>query len=285
MVKSLGSGKNYSVEFDSLVAARLYANAMAFGRCKYEIERAGQQFRPSRALENLPLLERELGVVPEPGSTIAQRRAAVVVASRIPRGASRPNVEAIMAELFGADFVAYVTNPIADSVYWPAAPATAGVYVKPGTPRSVFTLMAHVTAVGTPVAVQVQLITGLIEQLSIGTPFVIDAGNFTRQETCVISAVSGSGATQRTITATFTKPHSWGVILATGRHPSQYTSKRENLFVLSDAAAADAKARKRLHRTARRLLRGISTWSVADDSGPFKVGEGRIGITTIGATP
>jgi hypothetical protein len=280
MVKSLGNGKNYSVEFDSLVAARLYANAMAFGRCKYEIERAGQQFRPSRALENLPLLERELGVVPEPGSTIAQRRAAVVVESRIARGASRTNVVAIMGELFGADFVDYVTNPIDTSGRWPAYPPHAGVYVKPGTPRSVFVLLASVTAIGVPVTVQVQLITGLIGQLAIGTRFIIDSGNFSRQEACAISAVSGSGESVRTITATFTKPHTSGVVLATGRHPTQYTSKRENLFVLSAAAAADATKRRRLHRAAR----GISTWCVSESSGPFKVGEGRLGITTIGPT-
>jgi hypothetical protein len=283
MVKSLGSGKNYSDDWDSLVAARLYANAMAFGRVKYEIERQGREFLPTKALENLPKLEREYGLIPEPGASTSARRAEVVVAARVARGASRINVEAVLAELFGADFVSYVTTEIADVVVSPVTPIDAGVYSKPGTLRGAFAILWGVTT-GAPVTVACRLLAGSAASLRAGVRVVIDSGDFGRQEAVTVTAVTPNGS-DFNVTATFTKPHNHGTVLATGRHASQATSKRSNLFVLSDSAAEDAKKRRRLHRAARRLLRGISTWSAADSSGPFDVGVGRLGITTIGAVP
>jgi hypothetical protein len=125
---------------------------------------------------------------------------------------------------------------------------------------------------------------GSSQTLAVGQKFVIDSGDYTRTEVVTVSAVAPSGS-NISLTATFTKPHNLGTMLATGRHASQATSKRWSLFVMSDDAAEDAKKRRRLHRAARRLMRGISTWSAADSSGPFTVAGGRIGITTLGAIP
>lgn len=284
MVKSLGSGANYSDDFDSLVAARLYMWAMALSRCKHEIERLGHQWDPRRALEGLPSLEREFGLVPERTATIAERRAEVVVAARIARGASRVNVEAVLSELFGSDFIAYVTTATADAVTSPAVASETGVYDRPGTQRGAFETLDPVLVNGAPTTVRCQLVAGNAETLMVGRRFVIDSGSYSRTEAVEVEAVSTAGDII-TITATFTRPHSRGVMLATGRHPNQATSKRQNIFWLSDTAAANAKKRRRTHRAAHRLLRGVSTWCVADDSGPFQVGVGRLGITTIGALP
>jgi hypothetical protein len=284
MVKSLGSGANYSDDFDSLVAARLYAWAMALGRCKYEIERLGHQWDPRRALEGLPVLERELGIVPDRGATIAQRRAEVVVASRIARGGNRSNVEAVLGELFGADFVAYVTTPPADAVVWPENPPDTGVYDRPGSPRAVLQALDSVIHNHAPVDVRCELVAGEIGSVRAGRRFVIDSGNYARVEAVEIDSVSSAGG-NIVITATFTRPHTKGVLLATGRQPNQATSRRHNLFVMSATAAADAKKRRRLHKAAHRLVRSISTWSVTDGSGPFLAGVSLPGITTIGALP
>jgi len=284
MTKALGSGKNYTTEFDSLVGARLYANAMALGRCKYAIERSGQQFRCDTALESLPKLEREYGLIPERGATIAQRRAKLVVAARIARGASRSNVEFVLTELFGSDFIAYLTVAVPDMVVSPALPATTGVYEKPGSLRGAFETLDSVTTNGSPVTIRCSLIAGAQETLRVGGRFVIDPGSYSRVEAVAPTQIVHVG-TVVNVTAIFTKPHDRGVFVATGRHANQATSKRHNTFWMSPTAAVDAKVRKRVHRAARRLLRGISTWSVADDSGPFQVGVGRLGVTPIGALP
>lgn len=283
MVKNLGGGKNYTTDFDSLVAARLYANAMAFGRCKYAIERLGQQFRPTRALENLPSLEREYGLVPERSASIAQRRAELVVAARIARGAGRTNVEAIMRELFGAEFVAYVTTRVEDAAVSPADPTESGVYDRPGTQRAVFRLSKAIVRTNVSLTVPVQLLAGSRLALRAGSRIAIDSGDYGRDEAVTIESAAIGSEGAGTITATFTKPHNRAVVFATGRHASQYTSKRHNLFVMTTATASNAQRRRRLHRTARRLLRAISGWSLVDQSGPFRIGQGRMGITTVGA--
>lgn len=282
IVSALGGGENYTDDFDSLAMARVYANAMAFGRLKYALERAGSQFRPSRVLELLPDLEREYGLVPEPGATIAQRRAELVVAAWIARGARRTNVEAVLAQLFGEGTVEYLTVALANVAMSLGTPADRGVYVKPGTPRMAFRLNAAVTMTGIPRTVQAALVAGDGVAPAVGSRITVDPADQGRVEAVTITAVTLVG-TLLTMTATFTKAHAPGAVLITGRHPNIVTNKRHNLFVTSATDARSNRMRRRLDRAAYRLLRGVSTWSITDGSGPFKVGVGKIGVTTIGA--
>lgn len=282
IVKLLGNGENYTDDFDSLAMARVYANAMAFGRLKYALERAASQFRPTRVLELLPELEREYGLVPEAGATIPQRRAELVVAAWIARGARRSNVEAIFTQLFGAGAVQYVTVAIADAVVSSGAPEERGVYVRPGTPRMAFRLNAAIATIGAPVSVQATLVAGDGPAPAVGSRIVIDPSDHGRVEAVTVAAATLVGSAL-TITTTFTKAHVAGTVLATGRHPNIVTNKRHNVFVASSTATRENRTRQRLNRAAYRLLRGVSTWSITDGSGPFKVGVGKLGTTTIGA--
>jgi hypothetical protein len=282
MVKLLGGGKNYSDDFDSLAMARVYANAMAFGRLKYALERAASQFRPSRVLELLPDLEREYGLVPEATATIPQRRAELVVAAWVARGGRRSNVEAILTQLFGAGAVEYVTIAIADAVMSAGAPESRGVYVLPGAPRMAFRLNGATSRTGVAVSLQATLVAGDGPAPAVGSRVVVDPNDHSRVEAVTVEATTLVGSLL-TITATFTKAHAAGAVVVTGRHPNIVTNKRHNIFIVSTAAARDNKTRRRLDRAAYRLLRGVSTWSITDGSGPFKVGVGRLGVTTIGA--
>jgi hypothetical protein len=279
MVADLGDGENYSLDFDSLAAARLYANAMTFARAKYALERAGSQFRPSRALELLPALEDEYGIVPSPDATISERRSELAVAMRIARGASRVNIEEILTELLGDDFVSYETIDASDAVVNTADPSDVGVYVKPGTERSVYRTTQSVLTTGSPVTIGYEFVTGANETLQAGDIIIIDPGNYGRVEAVTISSVDDEDST---LTATFANPHNSGVVMATGRHPHLVSSKLHNLFVLSEEAMASARTRTKANRAIRRLLRGVCTWSLTDGSGPFKVGVGKLGVTTIG---
>lgn len=280
MVADLGGDQNYSDDFDSPAMARVYANAMAFGAAKEALERAGSQFRPTRVLELLPTLEAEYGLKPEPTATLAERRADLAVAMRIARGASRENVEGILAEILGDDFVAYHTVDKDDAVASDATPGDSGIYVTPGTERSIFRLTSSVTTIGAPTTVNYEAVMGARDELLVGEKIAIDSGDPGCCEVVTITA-----ATSSTLTATFTSPHTSGLLFATGRFPNLWSTKRTNLFVLSDAAAVSPRSRRRANRAIQRLLRGVSTWTLADDSGPFRVGVGRIGVTTIGAVP
>jgi hypothetical protein len=281
IVKALGNGKNYTTDFNSLAMARVYAQSMAFGRCQYTLERAGSQFRPSRALELLPALEKEYGLVPDSTASIGERRAELAIAAWIARGGRRSNVEAILTELFGAAFVTYVTIPTANAVISPTNAATRGVYAAPGSPRAAFRTSVAVSRTGTTVTISAQLLAGTGAVPEPGSRVVIDPGDPGRVEAVSVISATLAGATL-SLTATFAHAHNAGVILATGRHPNLVSTKRRNLFLLSPAAVRDNANRRRLNKAAHRLVRAVSTWSMTDGSGPFRVGHGRLGITTIG---
>lgn len=282
MVRAVGGEQNYSTDFDGMAMARLYAFAMAFGRCKYALERTGSQFRPDRVLELLPALEKEYGIAPERNATLAQRRADLAAAAQIARGARYTNVVEVLTALLGDDFVSYLPTDVADAVVTTTMPQSRGVYDKPGTLRSVFRLTSHVSRINAAITVQAEFVTGAKAAPAPGARFVLDTGDPGRVEAVTVTAATLTGTTL-TLTATFTKPHSSGTVLATGRHPNLVGSKRHNLFVLTADGAPNNRARRRLHRAARRLLRETSTWAITDGTGPFKVGQGKLGLTTIGA--
>jgi hypothetical protein len=281
LVKAYGSGDNFSDDWDSQFSARLYAFAMVLGRCLYEIERLGREHYPAKTQQNLTVLEREYGLAPAATDSVATRRAELTAAAWLPRGARRSNVEAVLTELFGEAFVQYVTVATADVQTSTATPASRGVYAKPGTQRSAFRIIGPITTLGAPVAVQATYVAGLKEAPSSGDRFIIDPSDLGRVEAAAVASASLAGETL-TLTATFTQPHNAGAVIATGRHPHLTTSKRHNLFVMAADDARTNNTRRRLHRAAHKLLRGVSTWSITDGSGPFKVGVGRLGITTIG---
>lgn len=286
LVRNLGGDRNYTLELDSLAGARVFSSAMLFARALYSAQRAGSQFRPLKAVELLPTLEREYGIVPERDETIHERQRTLSAYAKIPRGARYDNVVAVMQELLGDDFVGYITTEAADAVVSHADPTDVGVYSKPGTLRSVFVTQAPVSFLGVPVTITYVYSSGSRTRLLAGDRVIVDAGDNGRVE-----AVTVTNSSVSTFTATFTQPHSAGILVATGRHPHLLTSKRHNLFVLSAAAVRSGRLRNKANRAIRRLLRAVSTWSLSEVgatpgfTGPFTVGGGQIGITTIGLVP
>lgn len=279
LVRLLGDGENYTTEFDSAVGARLYALAMTLGAALEACQRAGTQFRPDLVLELLPALEREYGLTPDSDATIQERRADLAAAMRIARGARRDNVEVILSTILGSDFVQYVTVAQADAVGSTGEQAD-GIYLQPGTARSVFRLTGPVTSIGAPFTVGYESIAGASAALAAGDKIAIDTANPGRLEIVEVDSV-GVG----TFTATFANPHDSGLVFGTGRFPNWWSSKRENVVVMSATGAVSERQRRRANRSLRRLLRGVSTWHLTDGSGPFTVGGGMLGVTTIGAVP
>jgi hypothetical protein len=90
----------------------------------------------------------------------------------------------------------------------------------------------------------------------------------------------------RTLTATFTKPHPTGAVLLAGDWPYWHSTKRTALVVLSETAAEDPEARRKVNEQLARQAREVSRWQIAGGSsggaGPFKVGVGKLGVTPIG---
>jgi hypothetical protein len=279
MRDSSGGEQNISASFDSLVQAEIYADAIAFARAKLWAERAGSQFRPRKAIELLPKLEKEYGLVPKATARVKERQTEVTAAAKVARGARRENVETVLRELMGDDFLAYLTVSKAEAVVSTATPETVGVWVAPGTPMGVYRATGAVSLLGSPVVVPYVRVAGDTAPLLAGSRVIIDSGDYGRVESVAIEAV-----TPTQVTATFTKPHNPGVLFSTGRTPHVSSTKRHNIIVLTVTAMNDPEKRRRIERVLRKLLRGVSTWALAETSGtgtagPFIIGTSRIGRT------
>lgn len=281
LVLLLGGGANFSDDFDSVVAARLYACAMSFAAAFGTIARAGEQFDPTRAYELLPQLEREVGRLPLPGENVTERQQQVAALLKAPRGARYSNVAQVLETALGDVFVEYVPTPNADALALPADPTTAGVYVPPGTRRTAHRTLDDVGVLGSPVSIDVSTIAGS-RKIRIGDRVVIEPGSKGRREVVTVTAASSDAAPANAFTAVFTKCHPAGSVVVGGRHPQQIRTKRHSIVKLTEAGVLDSRVRRITHDIMHRTARGVSTWSLTDGSGPFRVGVGRIGVTTIG---
>src|SRR5262249_11391681 len=113
--------------------------------------------------------------------------------------------------------------------------------------------------------------------------------NDARSEVVVVTNTATFGAAIF-FEAQFALAHDDGVFVTTMPYPLWASTKRHALIVLTSAAAADPEKRRRVHNLMRKIARGVSTWSICDGgagktNGPFRVGVGRLGVTTIGAVP
>ncbi len=274
MRESLGG--NYAEDRGGIQMARLYAQAMGIASALYTLERAGNNAVPRKTTELLAEAEREWGIIPAPTATLKQRRSALAARRLLPRGARREAIENALLELLGADFVAYFGATTPPHITWGGE--GVGNFAKPGSPRKLVRIVAAIAAgLGAPQTVTyAPLRSGdPLPDLLPGEQLCVDPGVL--PETVVISARDGEQ-----FTATFTKPHDPNTVATTQLMPFWGSSARINIVQVSSAAAASPAKRQQINDLMRRMLRGVSTWHIVDQSGPFTVGVGKLGITPIG---
>lgn len=272
--------------------AKLYAQAMGLARGLYELERAGNQQFPASASDFFEILEREHGIAPRDGATMAERTAELEARRLLPGGASQANVEQALAALLGDDFVAYRPTPVDEMVLYPAEIGLSPMNLAP--PEVVRKRLAIATPISTGLGAPQQVAyletqtETEDEQLlaQVGDVLVVGPGTAT-EERVTVEAVSDT-VDGHLFTATFELPHPPGTVAITAPYPMWSSTKRHSLVVVSEAAALDAEKRRRVHDLMRRIARAVSTWDIAGEStpgqtGPFRVGEGLLGVTTIGA--
>lgn len=284
-------GGQFSLEEGGYVEATLHAQALGMARVRRRLRAAAEQRLPSRVSCLLPVREDELGIVPGPFDTMAERRA--VLASRFlaARGGTKLNIQAALTELLGADFLAYVPTPTADAeVYPPTLPSTAVHFARPGVARRALRIIGPIVGgTGTYSYETIQqpqdaLTPEAIDPV-VGDVFVLSAGQVGIEEAVTIDGVD---TTARTVTFTSVRPHGIGSVAFTHPYPAWRSTKRHSLVVLSASAAADPEKRRKVNELMQRMARTVSTWDICAGSGssttgPFTVGGGLLGITTIGA--
>lgn len=265
--------------------AWLYAWAMTLATARQFIRRGGEQWDPRRTWELLDVQEAERGAIPHAGQSVADRRAALTRARKLPVVPSRTNVANALAEVLGSRFVAYIPTPRAQVVNWPTALGSSPMLLRrPTDRRSLARSLTPIATVGSPVTISIeQWAAGVGHELQARDVVVLEPENLDRAETCSITA-TGSG----TITLTPTKAHAAGVAVLLAPFPAWLSSRRHALVLLADGYGLDPEARRLVQATLEKMSRAVSTWDIGEanaggaSAGPFKVGVGKLGATPIG---
>lgn len=288
IIANYGGEENVSLDPTSYIRAGIYAKAYEIAWLELSSLAAGNQFIPSEATDLLSKFEWEYKLVPKISDDVATRQAALAAAAKLSGGAKRSNVESVLLDLLGADFIAYVTPDKTDTLndfvtqYLEFGNGAFGVgnWVRPGTHAYVGRLLSNVVTTG-PATVGYERIAGRETPPEVGETILLDPG-YTRPEQIELTAV-----TANTFTGAFTLAHAEGTIFTTGRCPTATTPNRVNLIILTSAAARDAETRRKVNRVMGKLLRATSRWSIVEEAspgraGPFRLGEGLLGVTALG---
>lgn len=283
-----GGAANFDQDFNGPHASRAFADAMGIATAMRTLERAGNQGDPRLVGELMADMERDWGVVLDSTLTPEERRPVLELARRIPAGCRRENVERCMRELLGDGFIAYRTCQPTEYTAFPSNPATAGNWPQPGAPSKLWRTTEAISITGTPITVGVEFIGGSVDPLLPGETAILGAGLHGLAEKVTIAS-----ATSTTVTITCTRAHDSGSYITTALYPYWFSSQRSELIVVTEATLQNAPLRKRLNELCHKLFRGTSQWLICTSPvvpgagldgwiGPFRIGEGRIGVTPLG---
>jgi hypothetical protein len=287
MVKALGEGANFALDFDdNHQSAVTYAAAMSLARARHTLERAGNNRLALKSTEIMPHHEDEYGLWPTANATLPERRAELAARRQLSRGARREAIENALSLVWGTHFRAYRTIPYAEASVCPslATPDTGGGSFKAATTtiklRTLNTVIS--TGLGSPQWINTTHLAGSADMLRTDETITVEPGRLGCFETVAILDVSGTQ-----IRATFNKPHDAGTIITTAPYPFWTSTTRYDLAVLSTTKVLDPEYRRRGREILNRALRGVSQWAIVCEEstgvlGPLKVGEGLIGITPLG---
>lgn len=289
-------GGQYRLDEGDHMEATIYARSIVLGATKRVLEHAGDQVNPQKAFECLEYREGEYGAVPSPAQSLAERRRILSILRRLPKANTLVNVATALREILGDAFVAIRPTPVADLVVHPVNAGDQPMNLQPAAiDRKNIRILDTVSILGSQ-TVRYEALdpdeplepnTSLPRTtLLVGEKLVVDPGNNLQIERVEVTAV-GVSSGFRTLTATFAKAHDPSTPATTAPFPYWRSTKRHNLIVLSDKGILDAETRRKANEWCARLLRGVSTWNLCGQSaagvlGPFKVEEGKIGVTTIG---
>lgn len=274
-----GQGPGYDPDFNSVQSARLFAAAACLASSQYMLERAYNNANPLKATELLGELEKEYGLIPAQDATLPQRRSELAARVLIIRGAARYAVMDALRLVLGSDFVDYRTSE-APGVYPTTMQLAAkqGTFTTDTTDRKTLRITECISVgLGLPKTVHFTAYdpTETLPLLFAGEKLLVDPA--VMRETVTIESVSAD-----TFTATFALPHDALSPATTARVPVWVSTQRHSLIVLTTEAALDPERRRKANDVLKRIMRGVSTWDLCDESGPFRVGVGKLGVTAIG---
>ena len=289
-------GGQYRLDEGDHMEATIYARSICLGVTKRLLQHAGDQVVPAKAAECLPYREEEYGSFPTTYDSLAERRARLALYRLLPKQSTTVNVTTALRAILGDAFVGIRPTPYAEAVVEPANCGDQPMNLQRAeSERKNIRILENVSIVGSQTVrydshdPNELRETGDLPRtkLIVGDVLVVDPASNLQIERVTVTAIGAIGSLFRTFTGVFTKAHDADIPATTMPFPYWRSTKRHNLIVLTDAGALDAETRRKANEWCARLLRGVSTWSLAGETaagvtGPWRVDEGIIGVTTIG---
>lgn len=279
-----GAGRAENFARGGYTDAKVFATAKALARWLTVVRKLDAQLRPETVLELLAAREDEHGLAVPVGATIAERRAALQVQMRLGLGGSYGNLRQALQDALGGAFVELRQLPAGSQVSVPASPgAGPGNFLEPQLPRRMFRLRDNLSLLGLR-EVALERLDGTVPT-SAELPlqeehFVVEPEHSALRERVRISAIWVSGG-QCTLLATFARPHHAGALLVTQPWPYWISTRRHWVVRLTPDAALNAETRRRADEVMHKLVRGVSTWSLVGNDGPFLLGVSPLGVTPL----
>jgi hypothetical protein len=279
-------GPNYAR--GGLHDARLYARARMLARALLSAERAGNQLDPDKVTDLLPELEKDYGIRPGTLATILERRAELKARMLLPAGVNEANLVAVLQALLGSNFVRIYIPSTTEAIRWPDdADGDQMNFRLPTVDRKTFKLLGPVTDLGSTFYVSYTHLDGSEvaeeDRLVVGERVMVEPEHNVLGERVSVSHV-GFVDSVPAFAGVFFQPHNPGAIVATQPYPAWWSSKRVILVIVKPAAARDPETRRKIDELMRRIVRGVTLWSIAEETTPGKSGPFQIGISPLGST-
>lgn len=278
-----GAGKADNFARAGYTDAKVYATARALACWLTAARRLDAQIRPETVLELLAACEDAHGLVVPVRATLAERRLALAAQMRLGLGGSYSSLRQALQDLLGDLFVELRQLPEPSRVNVPADPAPGpGNFADPAVPRRLFRLAQNITTFGGS-AVYVNLGGGTPsadERLQPGEVVVIEPEhNVLRERVTVVDATFTDG--DALLWGNVQKPHHFGALITTQPWPFWVSNRRRWVVRLTPAAALDAEVRRQVDELIGKLVRGVSTWCIVGNDGPFLLGSSPLTATPL----
>jgi len=281
-LEAIGHDANFAG--DENLRGKLYADAMLAASARIMVEKAHAEMHPLSTEQFLELHETENGLSATPGQSRRSRQAFLQQIKALDINGRISTIHQALQTFLGDALVGYRVVRRTELGAEEKSPNPRGNQSDWQTPMRVVRFLVPAAQKSRNLRIPVEFVGGDVELFSVGQQVVANAGSYARSEVVTILASSANS-----ITARFTKPHDAGTFMVGGHHPRHWSSKRTHIIILGDGKALDPTVVSGVNLLMRRLVKGTARWCCVDEttaftSGPFLVGEGLLGVTTIGAT-
>lgn len=275
------NGGNFDDDFAGPINADWYATAMAVAAARDTLERAENQADPLTVEEMLPVQESMYGLAPGPSDNLNMRRGVLAARYKVALEPSLQNVNQALRLLLGADFVAWVPNPIAA----PSPDTIPLALCKAVTARAkTIQFVDRIIPTGGLQPVRYKAVSGDTLDLQDREVLTVDPGLNGIQESVTVIGAPAIGL----VMANFAHAHEAGAVAITGPFPNWTSFKKNSLVVVKNGRATDPLLRAKVNDLLSRMLSGTSTWDIVQENstpgtaGPIRVGQPSIGTVPIG---